>query len=57
MRTLFALLLLILGAMIYVAATEEPKRPEPKQPELQSVGWLDHTGQPIRPTRYRHQYR
>ncbi len=30
MKTLFALLLLILGAMLYVAATEEPKRPEPE---------------------------
>ena len=30
MRTLFALLLLILGAMLYVAATEDPKPPEPE---------------------------
>ena len=51
MRTLFALLLLILAGLLYVAATEEPPRPEP---ELQSVGWLDQSGQPIRPARYRH---
>lgn len=48
MKTLFALLLLILAGLLYVAATEEPKPPEPEVP----VNWL----QPLepRPVRYEH---